>query len=255
MLEAVGADNAAALARFCERDNFGCRVLSASLDAPDDPTRLVMLTRRHGEVDATFSLRGGSAVVCGWENADEVARALRFFGCQTVFAPRAFADAARLPIRQSGVCARLTECRPPAEGEPVEWITAETLREIYPLLRHALPAEDDRPFGNWYVELSHLLRHGRRRAAVIRRDGVPVSLAMTAAQTDTAAVIGPVFTLPAYRGNGYAHRLCRALGDGSAEEGKTVFLCCETHLLPFYEKAGWTACGEWVAADASSATE
>lgn len=86
---------------------------------------------------------------------------------------------------------------------------AYRLPQLYPLLQTGFSALP--PFDSWYVDVSHRLRHGVCHTAVCCADGQPVSMAMTVAESETAAVIGGVVTAPAFRRRGLASRCVTAL--------------------------------------------
>lgn len=250
MLEAVTAETASALSAFCEKDNFGVRVFSSYLDAPSDASHILLTQREKEEIQAAFSLIGAQAVVCGKGNIPEILSALKFFGCQGIFSSLEFAELSLLPISESGLVLRYSGKNkkislPFSNQEKMEFLTAENLREALPLLREILPKLNEDPFGKAYVELSHRLRHGRCRGVLLRRKETFLSFAMTSAETETSAVIGPVYTLPRFRNRGYAGFLTRNLSEILKNEKKTCFLCCEPSLLSFYEKIGWEKHGEW----------
>ena len=78
------------------------------------------------------------------------------------------------------------------------------LDDLHPLLRTGFP--DMPPFADWYVDVSHRVRHGCCHIACICQDTVPVSCAMTVAEADNSVLLGAVATAPEYRGNGLAGR-------------------------------------------------
>ena len=242
MPESIHSSNEQAFTEFCQQDNFGCRILSSYRYDPNDITNTVMITVQDGTIQNAFSLKGGSAVVCGSESAEETLQALRFLGCRDIFASRKFFEDAALSFDSEGFCACLNSAVPPMATETV---TAETLRELYPVIQDMLPAYDRNMTGNWYVELSHKLRHNTCHAEAVRVNNRLVSAALTAAESETAAVIGMVSTLPGFRGNGFAGTVCLSLAHSLLSDGKKVYICCEKDLLPFYEKLGWRCCGEW----------
>ena len=100
---------------------------------------------------------------------------------------------------------RFTGVWPPvAPDEP-----AYRLPMLYPLLQTGFSALP--PFDSWYVDVSHRLRHEACHVAVCCADGRPVSMAMTVAESQSAAVIGGVVTEPSFRRRGLASRCVTAL--------------------------------------------
>lgn len=80
--------------------------------------------------------------------------------------------------------------------------TSCRLPELYSLLQSSFPTLP--PLDSWYVDVSHRVRHGFCHLSVIDREDIPVSAAMTVAETQQAAVIGAVVTAPDHRGQGLA---------------------------------------------------
>lgn len=118
-------------------------------------------------------------------------------------------------------------------------------REVYPLLRavfgDTLPLFDD-----WYVDVSHRLRHDCCRITGIYEAGALAAVAMTTAECDTAALIGGVATRPESRGRGYAHRTVMALAGALQRQGKAVWLSPKNaHVAALYTRWGFVPVGEW----------
>ncbi|MBQ6163772.1 MAG: GNAT family N-acetyltransferase [Clostridia bacterium] len=238
MVEAVGGGNLARFRTICETDNFGCRILSAYTAFGGDPTLTTMVS----DGGAALSLKGGSAVVCGNDDP-ELTECLAFLGCREIFAPANIAFPAGFEI-STGPVALLTGVRE-TDFDRAEKIDAENLREIYPVIVSDLPGIASQPFDAWYVELSHRLRHANARIYAVREHGRIVSVAMTAAESDSAAVIGFVRTLREYRGRGCASGLCGVLGNELLGEKKKVYISCNADTLPFYEKLGYRYVYGW----------
>ncbi len=238
MVEAVGGGNADRFARICGRDNFGCRILSAYRCFGDDPALTTMLS----DGGAALSLKGGSAVLCG-ENDPEMTELLTFLRCEEIFSSAAFEYPAGYEI-STGPVARLEGVFDP-EYHRAERIDAESLREIWPVIVSDLPEIASQPYDAWYVELSHRLRHANARIYAVREGGAIVSVAMTAAESDAAAVIGFVRTLKEYRGRGFASGLCRRLGGELQKEKKTIYISCNRDRLSFYEAIGYRYVYDW----------
>ncbi len=104
---------------------------------------------------------------------------------------------------------------------PTEKVTEQMPRQVYPLLcdvfGDAMPAFDD-----WYVDVSHRLRHDNCTVAGIAWDDETVSTAMTVAQTSQAVVIGAVATAPKARKRGFAAQCIAYLANKNA--GKEIMI-------------------------------
>lgn len=129
--------------------------------------------------------------------------------------------------------------RPAGETRPL------TPRQLYAVIAaafgRAAPA-----FEGWYVDVSHRMRHGCCRSAGVTADGEPVACALTVAETDTAAVIGGVATLPAYRQKGYAKACVTALTAALQAERKRVLIAPQDEKLQaLYAGWGFVPAGIW----------
>lgn len=114
------------------------------------------------------------------------------------------------------------------------------LEDLYSLLQSGFTALP--PFDSWYVDVSHRVRHNTCHLAVVVRDGVPVSMAMTVAETQQAAVIGAVVTAPSYRRQGLASRCITNLLAQLADK-RTVWIApVDTIAEQLYARLGFTIC-------------
>lgn len=119
-------------------------------------------------------------------------------------------------------------------------------RQMYPLLSEAF-GETMPAFDNWYVDVSHRIRHGICQTAGVERDGKLVSTAMTVAQSDTAAIIGAVATAAVYRKQGMASQCLRELATAITAENdqKAVMISPKNSgAEKLYASMGFTVCGE-----------
>lgn len=121
------------------------------------------------------------------------------------------------------------------------------LNEVYRLL--TLVFDDTLPpWEDWYVDVSHRLRHGCCRiAGVVEADGL-AAVAMTTAECGSAALIGGVATHPAFRRRGYARRCVMSVAAALQEEGKDVWLSPKNETArQLYSRWGFIEAGEWAA--------
>ncbi len=118
-------------------------------------------------------------------------------------------------------------------------------RDLYPVLQAGF-GEGLPPFDVWYADVSHRMRHGACRAAVVREGETLVSCAMTVAEWTDGAVMGAVATRPECRGKGYASACVTALADVLAKEGRQIYLCPKNEgAQRLYQQLGFTGCGRW----------
>lgn len=121
------------------------------------------------------------------------------------------------------------------------------LPDVYRLLGEvfagALP-----PWEDWYVDVSHRLRHGYCRIMGVMEENKLAAVAMTTAECDTAAVIGGVATRPASRGRGYARHCVMNVAAALQKDGKAVWLSPKNEMAhTLYTRWGFEDAGEWAA--------
>lgn len=118
-------------------------------------------------------------------------------------------------------------------------------RLLYPVL-HRVFGDALPPFDSWYVDVSHRMRHGLCHAVTVQENGEIVSVAMTVAETPTAAVIGAVATLPVCRNRGYATQCLQSLTTLLSEKNdrKVYILPADTAAHRLYTANGFTVSEE-----------
>ena len=116
-----------------------------------------------------------------------------------------------------------------------------SIRELYPFL--ACVFAEMPPFDEWYVDVSHRVRHGCCRICAVENDGVVVASAMTVAEWENGAIIGAVATHYKYRRRGYAARCVTNLTAELQQEGKTVYICPKNDAAQrLCERLGFVCC-------------
>lgn len=121
-----------------------------------------------------------------------------------------------------------------------------SIREMYSLLKAVFDAQMP-PFENWYVDVSHRIRHELCNVAGVKKADVLVSTAMTVAESETAAIIGAVATHPEYRKRGYASMCIRSLVDRLTKEKdfRTIWISPKNdNALRLYSSLGFTVSGK-----------
>lgn len=198
-----------------------------------------------GEDGSVAAIVGDRAVLCSGEDAEEM---LLFLSMDpTVSAVRTDAATARLAAGygfaqvSTGTLLRKNVAAAVSE-ETVEL----SPRRVWPLLS-AVFGDVLPPFDVWYADVFHRFRHGSCHLCGVEREGTPVSVAMTVAETEGAALIGGVATAEAFRGCGFAasgvEALCRTL----KKQGKQEILLAPKNesLIKWYATLGFVPCGTW----------
>lgn len=112
------------------------------------------------------------------------------------------------------------------------------IKEIYRLMKECEDESFIVPrYEDIVVELSHRLRHGTALCCRADTDGKTVSFAMTAALSETAAVIGSVCTAPSYRRKGLAKGcICEIV---RRLDGREIFIICAKKNIGYYQGIGF----------------
>lgn len=102
--------------------------------------------------------------------------------------------------------------------------------------------ESNDKYTDFYLNNSHLLRHGCLKAYIMYSDDIPVSV-ITVSDTDfDVSIVPTVYTHKHFRGNGFSKALlsnilCRNCGEYQ--------LLCEAKNKTFYERCGFEAIKHW----------
>ncbi len=158
---------------------------------------------------------------------------------------------AALPLKMPGFSARIypvmrLEKAQRSVGQPGRFYVQPRLQDIYALLHQCedegfvLPAFED-----FYLELSHRIRHDSALCVGIMCNGRLCACALAVFYCLHGAVIGCVATHPQYRGRGLGKQAVTALtGQMHKVQTERVFLHAVHHgTVAFYEKAGFSMCG------------
>lgn len=248
MIRCVDGETLAVLRTFCARDAFGCKI-SALAHAYGTQTPFAcfwLQTNGQGRVVSALARLEDTVILCASPDADfeELGSFLGVLGARTLQCGGEPAGFLQNRPAQRGVVMRLvdelTKPAPPYEHNP-------HLTEVYSLLDAARePAFQPPPFKQFYVDMSHRVRHGAARCVGIRQEGALASCAMTVAETADAAIIGAVATSPGQRNQGFGGMVVRALARELWAEGKTIYLFRQQgKLRRFYENLGFCVCGSW----------
>lgn len=100
-------------------------------------------------------------------------------------------------------------------------------------------------FEKWFPVFSKKINNRNAFAVFFAENGSAQSVAVANAVYDGTAVISGVFTAPEHRGSGKGGASVKSLlSELHRANVKTAYLWCERKNVPFYEKTGFTACGE-----------
>ena len=118
------------------------------------------------------------------------------------------------------------------------------LRGVYDLLRNSFDETSTGSFDDFFVDLSHRIRHGVSDVYAVYCGGDIVSTLTVTAKTDTAAVLGSIATKSDRRREGLAGFLVSLALNDTCKNGRQVFLHREKPIS-VYERAGFETVGAW----------
>lgn len=90
-------------------------------------------------------------------------------------------------------------------------------------------------FDNWYVDVSHRIRHGCGHAYLINCNKA-AACCLVAAQTEYAGLISGVAVIPQFRARGFAIALINRACEYLHQNGRIPVIECSDDMLPFYER-------------------
>lgn len=120
-----------------------------------------------------------------------------------------------------------------------------SLKEVYELL---MSEYGDTPpigrFEDYFVDTSHMIRHGDGEVRAIRENGKIIAALSVTAKSPSAAVLGNIVTHRDHRRRGYATALILRAASELYESGRKVYLYREKSIK-LYERLGFAVVGEW----------
>ncbi len=184
-----------------------------------------------GEITAVIG-KFGSAVTVSHKSADmgELSNFIRFIGFSELVCSQSLA---RLFGDSKAELINSVEKQIESEYKFLKELTYLEFREIYDILEsyggEAVTLGD---FEDWYVDISHRIRHGGA-IAVLSEQGCGISLL-----TEDACIINGIAVKTEYRGKGYGRELLVRLGSAKPVTRSLAF--CLDSELPFYKKCGYS---------------
>ncbi len=134
----------------------------------------------------------------------------------------------------------------PIGPDDVEWLTTGNYMEVLELHRNI---EELNIFELNEEAFMRPVRDGTGRTCFVRKDGRPVSVASSTAETGRMAMVVGVGTLKGYRERGYASLCVSALCRPLLLEGKSVYLFYDNpDAGRIYRRLGFREVGAWLSA-------
>lgn len=243
MIRYVTPQTLPSLLAFCRGDPFGCKIASlAQAYGLETAFAGFWLQTEENKTTAALSRLDDAAVLFAPGEADweEWERFLTMLGVSVL---QCGMNAPFLPgwkTREGAVLKLTAPLWAKREPEP-------GLREVYRLLK-SCDSPDFRapPSEQFYVDMSHRVRHRAARVRGAWEEGTLAACALTIAETETAALLGAVAACPDKRRKGCGSRAVRQLCGELLQENKEIFLFrAEAENEAFYEGLGFSPCGRW----------
>lgn len=221
-------------------DTWACRIrcLYDSYSSYDNIARFY-LQKNETDTTAVLSEYGGSITVYAKSNSDidEIKAFIDLRGCGSV------QGNIELLCQNGGICMKLSDRKKLyySDSPDIEFCMSEPdHKTIYDLMCKCEDEDFTLPsYEDFIVEFSHRHRHGTAKFCCIVSDDRIVSFCMTAALSDTCAVIGSVCTLPCYRKKGYAGKCISRLIQSL--DNREIFVIRPVNKNEsFYSKLGFT---------------
>lgn len=185
--------------------------------------------------------------ICSEADEEELCEFLELTGFQSVLFDGAF------DLKLKEVCARCGAVMRFAgdaalKSELALQYNTPGFRELHNLLK-ACEGPGFRPpdFESFFLDLSHMTRHGCADILALRDGGTLAACALSLYQCEDAAVLGGVCCAPDKRHRGFGSRAVLMLIEKLQKEGKkNLFLHCSSEkTAAFYERLGFKTCGQW----------
>lgn len=242
------------LNKICERSPYGARIAAyySAYRGKQYSFLDTWLCRENGRAVCALSRYYNTVVICGKCN-DEIREFMDMLSPKMIFADKALEIKPKNMIEVSGEtmsCTRMiSERHILHDGLRCERLTGEMrqLRKVYDMLNEYYYSAGESSilslgeFDSYFVDISHLMRHGAADVyAIYDGENIVSSLSVTV-RSDTAAVIGNVVTHEKYRCSGLAGYLLTTAVNDICKTGREAFLHREKNI-PIYEKAGFRVC-------------
>ncbi len=204
-----------------------------------------------GRAAAFLSSYAGNAVIdiCPAADEEELCGFLEMAGFHSVLYDGAFDLKPRAVSAAGGKTMRFVkngalQPRPALQPETV----APGFRELHNLLKACAGTGFQPPdYESFFLDMSHMTRHGCADILALRGGGELASCALSLYQCENAAVLGGVCCAPDKRRRGFGSRTVMLLVDRLQAQGRSnLFLHCSSRETErFYEQLGFQACGSW----------
>lgn len=198
-------------------------------------------TDEKGNVNSLFSLSGNSVVLISIVDGDfdELRSFFSFFKVKYITSQMHIdcfcASFEKHPLMQ-------VKGNPQCKADCGSLTSSSSLSEYKSV--HTLVGDNENKFEDWFPVFSKKINNENGFATYFEADGKMVSTAVAPFICGDCAVIAGVATDVAFRRRGFASLCVSSLVNTLvSKEKNNIFLWCKESLIPFYEFAGFTLCG------------
>ena len=193
------------------------------------------------EVTAVFSSKNGSSVLVGISSLVDSEEIQSFFGLSGVTSVVSDFSLDNLKEKSYPLLNRATGINETGE---LYYITEKSglceYKSVYNLL-----CNNKENFENWFPAFSRKINNGMAVAVYKQVAGSVISTAVCTAIHKETAIISGVYTSESFRNKGYASECVIGLLSFLNKIGvKKAYLWCENKNISFYNKLGFTVCGQ-----------
>lgn len=224
------------LTAFAETDCLGVRALGPLLAYGTGYDFLTAWVQETDKITALITRFYGAFTVHAGEGADinEIDEFLAAMGASAVVSDCRPGNKYVMKLEKGADCtaSSVTNCN---------CIGNSDFRAFYGIISECHDDYDAASFEDWYVDMSHRVRHGTADIFLLSFDGTFVSAAAALSVTPHCVFLSAISTLPQFRGRHFAHTLIKEICDRYSD--RTVYLFCDEDKVPFYEKAGFSNTG------------
>ena len=238
----VGAINA-----LSQDDPFACRIISLFSCYPPQLVFVdywLIRDDESDEVTGAIARNGSNFILFLTAAADleETSSFMRVAGASGVISSGEY----ELDLNRPSFSGPVLVCSGPFGTEDADLVTPD-IKAAYELIVRCADENFHPPvFEDFYVDVSHKLRHNAMSLVGVQENGELVAIAMTVAESENGAVLGAVACLPEYRKKGYGSQVVRSLTSRLIAQNKRVYLHrAQDANVSFYEKLGFCECGTW----------
>lgn len=244
MLKLAKNGDAKRLKAFCDKHPLGVRIVCMFESYGFDRSFLkVWFSEVSDNIKAVICAFDDSLTLCADEDfqADEISLFLKMHGGKLCCDEKL---KERLKIKSSvckemfvfdGTCRFFDETQSDAD-----------MKSVYELISRSIPnsfSKSKEAYLSFLSDFTFRKRRNKARVRVIESEGKVLSCAITAAESETAALISGVACDGLARGKGFGRKTVESLCFELENEGKTVYvIALNDSAQSFYEKLGFKKC-------------